>query len=163
MKKKRTKKDIGILVAIIAVVFVFAFTCIPAVYMTYLGHRHQVYIGKLTDSFYHARLNGGVMATYLDETYHLVPNEASSIYTNIINAGVGKPRKEPPANEDLIEISFPDGAKLTLSGTEIMEKARKVDYGLYVKFETADGEVFEYDTDALEGIEWCRKILYRSR
>ncbi|MBQ7246358.1 MAG: hypothetical protein IJS33_05510 [Firmicutes bacterium] len=163
MKKKRTKKDIGLLVAIIVVVCVFIVSCIPAGYAVYLGHRHQVYVGELTDSFYNARLKGGVMATYLGENYHLTPDEASNIYLIIMDAGVGKPRKEPPANEDLIEISFPDGAKLTLSGTEIMEKARKVDYGLYVKFETADGEVFEYDTDALEGIEWCRKILYRSR
>lgn len=163
MKSCSSKRDRGLIISIIVVICVFVVACIPAGYAVYLGHRHQVYVGELTDSFYDARFKGGVMATYLGEHYHLTPDEASNIYLIIMDAGVGKPQKETPNNEDLIEISFPDGAKLTLSGTEIMEKARKVDYGLYVKFVTPEGEVYEYDTDAIEGIEWCRKILQRSR
>ena len=161
-RKGKLKRDILLIVLTLVVVIALVVSIIPAIYGINATQNHRIFVDEYTTSLNHARKNGGLRATQGNETWRVSNDFGSMIYTQIVDAGMGKPQKEAPASEEFTVFAFPDGSELMLCQTEIMEKSRIQDQGVYIAFTNKEGKIFQYDTDRID-VEKFFNIIENSK
>lgn len=152
-KGRKTKRDVLLAVSVIAFIVILCVTTLPLAQMIKMGHDYRKYVDAFTDSLTDARKKGGLTATWGpqgDFMWRLTNDQGSHLYTVLLDAGMGKPQKEMPDREDSLFLTFPDGAVMSLWRTEITERSRERDIGLFVRFTSNDGRVWMYDTDRID-------------
>ena len=147
---KKSKRDMLLGVCIIAFIAILCFTTLPLAQMIKMTHDYRKYVDTYTDSLTDARRRGGLMAEMEGRPWRLTNDQGSRLYTVLLDAGMGKPRKDAPSEEEMLVLSFPDGARMYLAETVITDKARERDLGLFVRFVSSDGRIWQYDTDRVD-------------
>lgn len=149
MKSNQKKKDSMLRWMIALVVVLLVFGALSVGYFVKLSQNHKTFVKEYTTTINHARRNGGILATQGEESWEMPYDAASDIYSMIIEGGMGKPQKAMPAGE-VTTLNFPDGTELKLLKTEIMEKARRRDEGVFISFTNKEGNLYQYDTDRID-------------
>ena len=147
-RKKRSKKDIGLLVAILVVVVLIGLASIPIISSNVLSAKYKTFQKHYTESMNSSRKSGKVKVTDGAEEISCSVDAASQIYGLIFDAGMGKKQKKIPEGEG-IQIIFTDGTSILFLETDIPEKSALRDKGVFVRYEGADGYLYQYDTDQL--------------
>ena len=149
VNKDNKNKDLLLKVLIAIVAVVFAIAILYGAYGIHITRQYQIFEQDYTTSLNHARRNGGLTVHRDGDSWRLSNETGSQIYTQIIDAGPGKPQKSEP-KEDMIHLSFPDGSEMKLCRVEIMEEARLQDQGIFISFKNKAGKVYMYDTDRID-------------
>ncbi len=147
---KHTKKDYLIRGAIALAIIIFVIFLIAIVQSALMVNKYHKYVENYTDSINHAHKNGGIMVEHGGESFRLQKERASNLYNIVVTAGMGKTQKAPPEGADIYTLSFPDGSTMLLAETDIPEKNRENDVGVYISFTNKDGETYQYDTDLID-------------
>ncbi len=76
-------------------------------------------------------------------------DQASRLCRLITAAGAGKVQRTAPEG-DGCRMDFGDGASLTLWAVDIPEETAAKPTGTFIRYVSADGAVYQYDTDRLQ-------------
>lgn len=147
-RKKHTKKDYLLCLAIAAAIVIGAVAVIPMVRATRLSHGYQQFKEAFTDSAHLSRRRGGAEVIIDGETRYVESSKISLVYAVLLDTGMGKPQKTVPSG-DPITINYADGASISFWEVPIPEASAERDLGLFVRYEGSDGYVYQYDTDKL--------------
>ena len=149
MKKPKTRKDFGILIAILIVVVAFAIAVTPFVISLVNTGNYKKYVERFTDGINSSHPAGTVIVTKDGETIIAPISSASRIYSFILSAGMGKVQKKIPEGPAVV-ITFKDGSSVEFREAVITEKSAQSDKGLFIRFTDPEGKVYQYDTDKLK-------------
>ena len=147
-RKKRSKKDFGLLIAILVVVVLLGLASIPIISSNVMSAKYKTFQKYYTESMYASRKSGKVTVTQGSKEISCSVDSASEIYGLLFDEGMGKKQKQIPDGEG-IKITFADGTSILFLETDIPEKSALRDKGLFVRYEGPDGYVYQYDTDRL--------------
>lgn len=76
-------------------------------------------------------------------------DQASRLCRLITSAGAGKVQRSAPEG-DGCRLDFGDGASLTLWAVDIPEESAANPTGTFIRYVSADGAAYQYDTDKLQ-------------
>ena len=147
-RKKQSKKDFGLLIAILVVVVLLGLASIPIISSNVMSAKYKTFRKYYTESMNTSRQSGEMTVTKGTEEISCSVDSASEIYGLLFDAGMGKKQKQIPEG-DGIKITFADGTSILFLETDIPEKSALRDKGLFVRYEGLDGYVYQYDTDRL--------------
>lgn len=112
-------------------------------------YRYHGFVQDLAVSFVYGEENEVLTLKSGDEEWSVRKEQAGTLYTLIVDTGMGHPRKPIPDVAGLT-LDFGDGSALQLWPTVIKEKGRQNDTGVLIRYTRSDGKVFSYDTDRLQ-------------
>ena len=147
-RTKRSKKDFGLLIAILVVVVLLGLASIPIISSNVMSAKYKTFWKYYTESMYSSRKSGKMTVTKGTEEISCSVDSASEIYGLLFDIGMGKKQKQIP-DGDGIRITFADGTSILFLETDIPEKSALRDKGLFIRYEGQDGYVYQYDTDRL--------------
>ena len=148
VKIRKSRKDLGLLIALLAVAVVFAISIFPIVVSLAGTGRYKAFVKRFTEGINSSHVSGKVMLQKDGEMIKMPVGNASKVYSVLIGAGMGKEQKEQPGGDPLA-IIFDDGSKVEFWESQIQEKNALRKMGLFVRYTAPDGYLYQYDTDKL--------------
>lgn len=148
IKTRKSRKDLGLLIALLAVALAFTVSLIPIVISLAGTGRYKAFVKRFTEGINSSHVSGKVMLQKDGEMIKMPVGNASKVYSVLIGAGMGKEQKEQPGGEPLA-IIFDDGSMVEFWESKIKEKNSLRETGLFVRYTASDGYLYQYDTDKL--------------
>ena len=147
-RSMKRKKDLGLLAAVIIAAGLLVAAIVPLISAGIMNGKYREFISRYTDSMAASRKTGFVSVVMDSGKQAVETDKVGSVYTLIIDAGMGKPQSAVPEGSP-IEIRFPDSSAIQFWEAEITDKSAERESGLFVRYQGPDGFEYKYDTDKM--------------
>lgn len=145
---KKQKFDTLLLVAICIPIMIGVSFVIFVVHSAYDQRSYWSYIEDLSASTVYAYKHDGLKVTKDEETFFVTDKENVYRPFQLISVGGrGKPQKKVPESNPNLVFDFGDGSNMQLWHMPIKNADTPDGYGMFIRYENAEGKIYCYDTD----------------
>jgi hypothetical protein len=146
-KKSRGSLALWVWLTVCALALAAALVSIFLVYQ--YKHQFQVFLGWLSESTVYAYEHDCLQATWDGQTTQVTGDNLYQLYKLISLSGEGRPGSAPAEAPSMV-LDYGDGSALSLWSVKLgSSTVIGREYGLFLLFETAEGDRYSYDTDQL--------------
>lgn len=117
------------------------------IYGAYGQRIYWFYIEDLSTSTTYAYENNGSKVTKGGETFFVTDENVYRPFQVISEGGRGKRQKKIPENNPDLSFDFGDGSNMQLWHMPIKNADTPDGYGMFIRYENAEGKIYCYDTD----------------
>lgn len=146
----KARKDRSVIPLIAIALIIAAIASAPFVWAVKLNFDYNKYMKDLRDEFIKGERFDTINALYDEEEFHISKENASTIFTIISQAGMGRVCEPLPHDFDesaLIDLGH--GSTLYLAPTVMTIEYEEQVSGIYVEYTFANGKVYAYENDKM--------------
>lgn len=155
---RRSKRDIGLWVALAACVLVLLLCIAPMVWGCWYQLRFRAFVSELSDCTVYAYENDCLSLETGGQTLLLDGEEGYNLYRRLCDAGPGRlgsvPQEAPAA-----VVDYGNGAAMELWSVKLVNSGTNREYGLFLCYTSPAGEQFAYDTDQLTAESVIQRLI----